>query len=108
MRRLSKDSRHYLTEKVGYEAIREYKIYTDEKDPLLIYSVNENEQIVFKTSCSKMMIANEMNMDAQHLLSNEYCFFDRKLNRCKNFVTLTASIYHPMLQKQLPLATMER
>ena len=39
-------------EKVGYEAIREYKIYTDEKDPLLIYSINENEQIVFKTSCS--------------------------------------------------------
>ena len=102
MRRLSEDNRHYLTEKVGYEAIREYKIYTDEKDPLLIYSVNENEQIVFKTSCSKMM------MDAQHFLSNEYCFFDRKLNRCKNFVTLTASIYHPMLQKQLPLPTMER
>ena len=52
MRRLSKDNRHYLMEKVGYEAIREYKIYTDEKDPLLIYSINENEQIVFKTSCS--------------------------------------------------------
>ena len=54
-----------------------------------------------------MMIANEMNMDAQHLLSNEYCFFDGKVKKCKNFVTLTANVYHPMLQKQLPLATME-
>ena len=82
-------------------------MYTDEKDPLLIYSVNENEQIVFKMMLSKVMIANEMGMDAQHLLSNEYCFFDGKVKRCKNFVTLTASVYHPILQKQLPLATME-
>ena len=29
------------------------------------------------------------------------------MERCKNFVTLTASVYHPMLQKQLPLATRE-
>ena len=53
------------------------------------------------------MIANEIDMDAQHLLSKECCFFNGKVKRCKNFVTLTASVYHPMLQKQLPLATME-
>ena len=82
-------------------------MYTDEKDPLLIYSVNENERIVFETSRSKMMTANKMDIDAQHLLSNECCFFDRKVKRCKKFVTLTASVYHPMLQKQLPLSTME-
>ena len=40
-------------------------------------------------------------------LSNKYRFFDGKVKRCKNFVTLTASVYHPMLQKQLPLAMME-
>ena len=82
-------------------------MYTDEKDSLLIYCVNENGQIVLKTSRSKMMIANEMDMDAQHLLSKEYCFFDGKLKRYQNFVTLTSSVYYPMLQKQLPLATME-
>ena len=54
-----------------------------------------------------MMIANEMDMDAQHLLSKEYCSFDGKLKRYQNFVTLTSSVYYPMLQKQLPLATME-
>ena len=73
-------------------------MYADEKGPLLIY---ENEQIVFKTLRSKMLIANEMD------LSNEYCFFDGKVKRCKNFVALTARLYHPMLQKQLPLATMK-
>ena len=82
-------------------------MYTDEKDPLLIYTLNENEQIVFKTSHSKMMLANEMDMDAQYFLSNKYYFFNGKVKRCKNVVTLTASVYHPMLQKQLPLATME-
>ena len=54
-----------------------------------------------------MMIANEMDMDAKHILSNKKCFLDRKMKRCKNIVTLTASVYHPMWQKQLPLGTRE-
>ena len=91
----------------GYVAIREYELYTDEKDPILIYSLNQNEQKVLKTSRSKMMIANEVDMDDQHHLSNEYCFFDGKVKKCKNFVTFIASFYHPMLENQLPLATME-
>ena len=56
---------------------------------------------------SKMMIANEMDMDAKHILSNKKCFLDGKMKRCKNIVTLTASVYHPMWQKQLPLGTRE-
>ena len=40
-------------------------------------------------------------------MSDEYCFFDGKEKRCKNFTTLTASTFHPFLQRQLPLATME-
>ena len=54
-----------------------------------------------------MMIATEMDMDAKHILSNKKCFLDGKMKRCKNFVTLTASVYHPMWQKQLPLGTRE-
>ena len=34
-------------------------------------------------------------------------FFDGKFKRCRNFVTLTASVYHPLLKKQIPLAVME-
>ena len=34
-----KQRQHILPYGEGYEAIREYKLYTDEEDPLLIYSV---------------------------------------------------------------------
>ena len=34
-------------------------------------------------------------------------FFDGKFKRCRNFVTLTASVYHPLLKRQIPLAVME-
>ena len=90
----------------GYDAVTEYKMYTDERDELLIYKVNEDEQFVFKTSTKKMHIAKDMTTQ-DDLMNNEYCFFDGKENRCKNFITLTASTYHPLLQRQIPLATME-
>ena len=40
-------------------------------------------------------------------MNSEYCFFDGKHNRCRGFITLTASVYHLLLRKQIPLATME-
>ena len=53
-----KQRQHTLPYAEGYEFMREYKLHTDEKDPLLIYSAKENEHIVFKISCSKMMVTN--------------------------------------------------
>ena len=41
------------------------------------------------------------------MLVNEYCCFDGKVKRTAKFTTLTASVYHLLLQKQIPLATME-
>ena len=58
MNKKVKQRQHTLPYAEDYEFMKEYKLYTDEKDPLLIYSVKENEHIVFKISCSKMMIAN--------------------------------------------------
>ena len=40
-------------------------------------------------------------------LQEEFCCFDGKVKRCKGHTTLTASVYHPLLQKQVVLATME-
>ena len=40
-------------------------------------------------------------------MNSEYCFFHGKHNRCREFITLTASVYHPLLRKQIPLAIME-
>ena len=52
-------------------------------------------------------MAHNMNMDGEHFLKEEYCFFDGKEKRCRNYTTLTASVYHPLLRKQVPLAIME-
>ena len=43
-----------------------------------------------------MDIAIKMNKDGDHFLKEEYCYFDRKVKQCKNYVTLTASTYHPL------------
>ena len=48
-----------------------------------------------------------MDKDGDHFLKDEYCFFDGKVKRCRGFVTLTASVYHPLLRKQVPMAIME-
>ena len=32
---------------------------------------------------------------------------DGKFKRCRNFVTITAGVYHPLLKRQIPLAVME-
>ena len=48
-----------------------------------------------------------MDRNGEHFLKDEYCFFDGKFKRCRNFVTLTASVYHPLLKRQIPLVVME-
>ena len=83
------------------------KRFTDEKDPLLLYEISENAQYVFKSSSSKIHVANFMSKDSGHFLCEEYSYFDGKEGRTKNFKTLTASVYHNLLKKQIPLATME-
>ena len=82
------------------------KVYTDTEDKFYVYDVDENDQIVFKTSRKMLEIAREMNSPGNEL-SKEFCFFDVKVKRTSNFTTLTASLYYPMLGMQLPFAIME-
>lgn len=91
---------------VGFNAVEDLKSYTDVQDPFMIYDINENEQFVFKTSTSQMKIAMEMDEGGNHYLNEEYCHFDGNHKRVKTFVTITASVYHPLLRKQVVLATM--
>jgi len=50
-----------------------------------------------------------LNMDRnEHFSKEEYCFFDGKFKRCRDFVTLTASVYHPLLNRQIPPAVNKR
>ena len=83
------------------------KRFTDEKDPLLLFEISENAQYVFKFSSSKRHVANLMSKDSGHFLCEEYSYFDGKEGRTENFKTLTASVFHNLLKKETPLATME-
>lgn len=97
----------------NFEAIVSFKEYADKKDPLYVYKMNDKRgnpdmpSFVFKTSTTKMTMALNMDKRGDHFLSKEFCFFDGKRKRCNGFITLTASVYHPLLRKQIPLATME-
>ena len=96
----------------SFEAVAHLKLKSDEKDQYFIYKMNDRHMspdepsYVFKTSKLKINIALSMG-DQEHFLSNEYCYVDAKWNRCKDFPTITLSVYHPVLRKQVPLFTME-
>ena len=97
----------------NFEAVVTFKLYCDNQDELLIHKVNDRRgnpdfpSFVFKTSKERMKIALNMDREGEHFMREEYCYFDGKVKRCRNFVTLTASTYHPILKKQIPLAIME-
>lgn len=82
-------------------------------DSVYIYKVNENSgnpdmpYFVFKTSHTKMKIALDLDQDGHHFTNSEFCFFDGKHKCCKGFVTLTASVYHQLFWKQVPMGIME-
>ena len=84
----------------SFDAVKDLKVYFDTLDPFFIYLVDENRQVVFKSSKTQLKIAMQAcSRDSQ--LANELCCFDGKVNRTKGFVTLTASIYHTFLQEQV-------
>ena len=90
---------------VGFEAIKELKTYTDLQDTYLIHVINENEQYAFKTSSTQMKIACSMDTDGDHFMHEEYYHFYGTHNYVKLFVTLTTSVYHPLLRKKVILTT---
>ena len=51
-----------------------------------------------------------LNLDCagDHFTSSEFCFFDRKHKSCRGFAILTASVYHPLLRKQMKLQLWKR
>ena len=97
----------------NFEGIVTFKNYCDKKDKFYVYKINDSRgnpdlpSYVFKTSAAKLLMARDMDKDGSHFLNQEFCFFDGKHKRCRNFVTLTASVYHPLLRRQVPLAIMD-
>ena len=97
----------------NFEAVVTLKQYCDKKDSLLIFKDNDRRSnpykpsFVFKTSEDKMKTALNMDRNGENFLKEEYCFFDGKVKRCRDFVTLTAGVHHPLLKRQILLAVME-
>ena len=94
---------------VGFKSIKELKADTVLEGPFMILNLNGSQQSIFKTSASQMKIASEMlemDFDSDHFLRHAYWYFHGNHKRVKQFVMLTATIYHPLLRKQLVLATM--
>ena len=58
--------------------------------------------LLFKSSTSKMRLT-----DSSHFLAEVSFYFEGKDGRTKKFKTLTGIVYHNLLRKLVPLATME-
>ena len=76
-------------------------------DKFLIYRMNNQPTFVFKTSSISLEIAENMTRGKNHYLSNAFAYFDGNEKRIKRMTVLTLSMYHPLLRKQIILATMD-
>ena len=61
--------------------------------------------MVFKTSANKMKLALDMNIEGSHFLAKEYGNLDGTQRSVFDFVMLTARVHHPLLKKQVVLAS---
>ena len=69
--------------------------------PFLIYS---QPTYVFKTNSVSVNIGKKLDRVCDHHLSSSYVHFDGNEKRMSNVTTLTLSIYHPLIRKQIILA----
>ena len=69
--------------------------------------LNNNQTYSFKTSMTKLQIACEMNINLEHFMSQHYAHFDGNEKVISKMTVLILSVYHPLLYKQIPLATMD-
>ena len=97
----------------NFEGSATFKGHCDKKDKFYDYKINDSRgnpdlpSFMFKTSSTKAQMASDRKKYGDHFLNEEYCLFDGKHKRCRNFTTLSASLYDPLLKKQIPLAMMK-
>ena len=95
------------------ESVIEFKKQCDKHDTFYVYKLNlssmnpDKPDFVFKTSTNKVKMLLHMNQGSGHFLEDEHCFFDGKSGKLKHYKTLTLSVYHPLLRKQIALAIMD-
>ena len=80
-------------------------------DPFLIYKLNHRDlnnqpTHVFKTSSVSADIGKKLDRVGDHYLILSYVHLDGNEKRVNNMTTLTFFIYHPLIRKQIILATL--
>ena len=66
---------------------------------------NNQPTFVFKTLSVSLEIAKNMTRGENHYLRNAFAYFDGNEKRTKRMTVLILSMCHPLLRKQIILAT---
>ena len=98
---------------IDFSKLIELKERYKKDGPFLIYKLNHRDlnnqpTYVFKTSSVSVDIGKKLDRAGDHYLSSSYVHFDGNEKRVNNMTTLTLSIYHPLIRKQIILATLNR
>ena len=107
LNKIKKDSKN-----TDFSKLLELKDKYQKNDKFFIFRMNDrrinnNPTYVFKTSMTALQIACEMNINSDHFMNQQYAHFDGNEKRNSKMTVLTLSVYHPLLRKQIPLATMD-
>ena len=99
------------TDNTDFSKLIELKERYKKDDPFLIYKLNHRDlnnqpTYVFKTSSVSVDIGKKLDRTGDHYLSSSYVHFDGNGKRVNNMIKLTRSIYHPLIRKQIILATL--
>ena len=89
----------------------ELKQKYEKKINFAIYSLNSRlmnskPTCVFSSSETAIEIGRQIDRDKNNYLSSTYAHFDGNEKRVSKMATLSLSLYHPLLRKQILLATM--
>ena len=68
---------------------------------------NSQPTYVLKTSASAVEMGKKLDRDGDHYLNSSYVHFDGNEKRVSKMTTLTLSLYHPLIQKSVILATFQ-
>ena len=93
----------------NYDVVMKYKTKVQDvlKDPFLIYRVDCEKQIVFKTSQEQLQLAVEMDHDGQGHLKTEPCHADGKHNRVTGYISILLVVHNPNVREMTKIATMK-
>ena len=94
-----------------FTKLTELKKNYDKKDKFLIYnlnsrSINSKPTYLFSSSETAIEIGRQIDRDKNNHLSSTYAYFDGTEKRFSKMTTLSLSLYHPLLRKQILLAAM--